>query len=164
MKKILLSTFVLIAFALSVVIFQLSCKKDVIAQEPAYTVPIASTTKLGGVMVDGTTIIIDKQGKISSVPIVIEYSDVVYIIESGIDGDPELWKINMDGTMNQRLPIALPAGLAIDPYNIGFKRTLNKIIFGAKNKNSGDQKYIFTCNVDGTELRKVLEVNDDFVL
>ncbi len=83
LKKLVLSTIVLTAFAFSLLLVQLSCKKDVVAQVASYILPIASTTKLGGVMVDGASVIIDKEGKITAVAAIIEYDDVIYCKETG---------------------------------------------------------------------------------
>jgi len=131
----------------------------------SYILPIASTTKLGGVMVDGTSVIIDKEGKITAVAAIIEYSDIVYCKEEGANGDPEFWRVDMTGVVNLPIPIALPANLVIEPFSIGFKRTTNKIIFGAETRQDGDRKrYIYTCNLDGSELKRIMEVEEDFVL
>lgn len=171
MKKILLSTIVLTAFGLSLILVQLGCKKDAIAAQIAsYVLPIASITNLGGVMVDGTTITINKEGKISTVPIVVvgpvpetvEFSEIIYVKEDGVDGNPEFWKVNMDGTGNQRIPIVLPANLAIEPNDISFKRTTTKLIFGLSDDDGSN--YIYTCNLDGSGLKRIVEVDDDFTL
>lgn len=175
MKKILLSTIVLTAFGLSLILVQLSCKKDsMAAQIASYVLPIASITKLGGVMVDGTTITINKEGKITAVPTVVvgpevpavvEFNEIIYCHEEGINDYPEFWKVNMNGTGNQRIPIALPANLVIDPFTIGFKRTTTKIIFGVEGSDGEGSRYLYTCNLDGTGLQRVLEIEDEeFVL
>ncbi|RZJ89397.1 MAG: hypothetical protein EOO20_11095 [Chryseobacterium sp.] len=171
MKKILLSTLILTAFGFSLILIQVGCKKDAIAAQIAsYVLPIATTTSLGGVMVDGTTIIIDKEGKISTVPIVVvgpvpetvEFSEIIYVKEEGANGSPEFWKVNMNGTGNQRIPIVVPANLEIEYNEISFKRTTTKLIFCLRGDN--DHNYIYTCNLDGSALKRIVQVDDDFSL
>jgi hypothetical protein len=180
MRKLFLSTIVLTGFGLSLILVQIGCRKDAIAQIASYVLPIASSTQLGGIMVDGTTITITKEGKISAVPVVIvgpdtppptpepvtyEPTEIIYVKEEGANDKPEFWKVNMDGTGNQRIPIMLPANFVIEPFDIGFKRTSTKIIFGVQNNNNtGESNYIYTCNLDGTGLTRVVGIDNDFVL
>lgn len=196
MKKILQSTVVLTAFALSLILVQLSCRKDVVAQIASYILPIASKTTLGGVMIDGTSITINNEGKISSTPTIFapespiasntglgyvmvdgttvvidkegritagDYKSFFYCKEEGTNDNPEIWSVNMDGSGNRPVPIPLPAGILIEPFNIGLKRTATKIIFGAQNKNR-HIRYIYTCNLDGSGLMKILETDEDIIL
>ncbi|WP_114940253.1 hypothetical protein [Mucilaginibacter endophyticus] len=66
MKKLLLSAAALMAFSIAISIFQMSCTKIANSQTPSYTLQPATTTKLGGVIPDGTTISVDATGKISA--------------------------------------------------------------------------------------------------
>lgn len=197
MKKILRSTVVLTAFAFSLLLVQLSCRKDVVAQIANYILPVASKTTLGGVMVDGTSITIDKEGKISSTPTIFapqspiasttalgyvmvdgktividkdgkitapDFTNFIYCKEHGTNDKPEIWIMNMDGSANRPIPIALPGGISIEPFDVGLKRTATKIIFGAENQNNRSIHYIYTCNLDGTGLTRMLEIEDDIIL
>jgi hypothetical protein len=185
MKKLLLSSIVLTAFAISLLLFQISCKKEANAQASAnYTLPIASTTQLGGVMVDGKSILIDKDGKISSTPAVVDiktlavdgktivvdkdgklsaiqvptdYNEIIYLTSIN-SGDPgaEIWKVNLDGTGNQKINIALPSDLQIDGNYPGFSRTPTKIIFAAEYKAIKDGTFVYVCNLDGSGLKQIL--------
>lgn len=86
MKSILKVSFVLLFFSLSVVVFQISCQKEVSAQNPN-TVTNPPKNKL-----------------------VYEKT-----IQSGGGQQPvELWTCNYDGSGQQRINISLPAGLFID--------------------------------------------------
>jgi hypothetical protein len=51
MKKVFLGSIVLVFFAVSICIFQISCTKEAVAQtNNTYVVPPATTTTLGGVL------------------------------------------------------------------------------------------------------------------
>ena len=68
MKKLLLGSAALTLFAIAISIFQISCNKEANAQtNSTYTLTPATTSKLGGVIVDGTSIKVDATGKISTV-------------------------------------------------------------------------------------------------
>jgi hypothetical protein len=65
MNKLIKASIALITFAITMAIFQMCSKENVIAQAVNYVLPIATTTTLGGVKPDGTTILVDAAGKIS---------------------------------------------------------------------------------------------------
>src|SRR5258708_33394730 len=66
MNRLLKGSIALTAFAIAIGIFQMCPKENVIAQAVSYVLPIATTTTLGGVKPDGTTILVDATGKISA--------------------------------------------------------------------------------------------------
>ena len=66
MSKILKGSIVLMVFSFTIGIFQMSCTDDVIAQAMDYILPVATPSILGGVKPDGTTILVDATGKIST--------------------------------------------------------------------------------------------------
>ena len=66
MNKILKGSIVLMVFSFTISIFQMSCTDDVIAQAMDYILPVATPSILGGVKPDGTTILVDATGKIST--------------------------------------------------------------------------------------------------
>lgn len=120
MKRILLTTVVLFIFSLAITVLQVSCKKDAIAQNQPYTLPIATTERLGGVIVDGVTLKIDEKGVLSTTGDVvilnpIEDKFIVY----GFEGETprsseseatieELWTMNEDGSGKTRVNVNLP--------------------------------------------------------
>ncbi|SER85378.1 hypothetical protein [Pedobacter rhizosphaerae] len=166
MRKILLSTVVLTFFALSLILVQFSCKKYAVAQMAAYILPIATKTTLGGVMVDGTSITIDKEGKITAIPALLvgqyEFDEIIYLKEDGTNDKPEFWKVNLDGTGNVKIPIQLPPDLIIESQDVGFKRTSSRIIFGVESKSTGT--FIYSCLLNGSDLKRIVEVDGDYVL
>ncbi len=66
MNKLIKGSIALMLFAITIGIFEMCTKENVIAQAASYVLPIATTTTLGGVKPDGTTILVDGTGKISA--------------------------------------------------------------------------------------------------
>jgi len=165
MKKILLSTIVLTAFALSAILFQISCKKEAKAESPtaSYSLPKATTTTLGGVIVDGTTIKVDATGKISTVNNLSTASDgiVLYDKEREINNADydEIWRVNVDGSNNVKVNILLPANVEFEISDGGsykLTRDSKKIIFQAHNKSTNKDE-LYSCNIDGTQVTRIVE-------
>jgi hypothetical protein len=157
MKKILLSTIVLTAFSISIILFEISCKKTANADSPPYSLPVATTTKLGGVIPDGTTISVDGTGKISTVGTVAQQNKLLYMINTPQDN--ELWTSNYDGSDANKINIILPTGLAI--YDNTFTISPDhKTIFFEVYVISSNQEYIYTCNIDGTNPHQIITGGD----
>jgi hypothetical protein len=142
----------------SMLLFQISCKKDAIAETKPSDLPIATKTSLGAVMVDGETITITKEGKISAVPVVAD-GIIVYGKEEGNSGEPELWKVNVDGTQNQKIDITLPPNFELDIEMGGMKHTQNRIFFAAEDSHL-NKHYIYACNLDGSGLTRIIESSE----
>jgi hypothetical protein len=157
MKKVLLSTIVLTAFSLSIILFEISCKKTANADSPPYSLPVATTTKLGGVIPDGTTISVDGTGKISTVGTAVQQNKLLYLIPVGPAA--EIWTSNYDGSGANELNITLPAGLAIQDVNLTISPDHKTIFFIASTVSSG-QDYNYTCNIDGTNPHQILTGGD----
>ena len=117
MKKLLLSSVVLLTFAVSLLIFNVSCKKEAKAQSSQ---PII------------------QQGKI-------------FFIKS-VSNEEQIWTANYDGTNQQEINLTLPTGTSID--GISSISPDRKTIFVAVADGSTDD--IYTCNVDGSNLKKIL--------
>jgi hypothetical protein len=158
MKKVLLSTIVLTAFSLSIILFEISCKKTANADSPPYSLPVATTTKLGGVIPDGTTISVDANGKISTIGSGTQQaSKLLYGVYGSTDLTNTVWLANYDGTNPQQLNITLPTGLAIDVDNLKISPDHQTIFFSAytPSANSGGF-YIYACNIDGSNPHQIL--------
>ncbi len=65
MKKVLLGSIILVAFSIAIVLFQISCQKTAEAQMSNYTLPPATTTNLGGIMV-GSGLTVTTSGVVSA--------------------------------------------------------------------------------------------------
>ena len=116
MKKVLLSAIVLTVFSLSLLLFEISCRKTAKAQSPAYVLPVATTSKLGGVIPDGTTISVDGTGKISTVASTLapQAGKIIYLILSSSASNNQIWTANYDGSGAQKINITLPTNFFID--------------------------------------------------
>ena len=64
MKKLLLGSIVLLIFSVSIIFIQISCSKPVTAQSTSYTLPPATTSVLGGVIV-GSGLSVSSNGTLS---------------------------------------------------------------------------------------------------
>lgn len=154
MKKLLLGSLTLIAFSLAILVFQVSCKKDAVAQtNPPYTLPPATTTTLGGVMVDGTTIKVDGTGKISAtIPTPQQPLNVILFVKESASGTFEFWLANMDGSNQRKINITLPAGITLrDEAQISPDGT--KLIFNANDTNAGYHSLYSVALTGGTPVK-----------
>ena len=104
-KKLFLGSIALTTFALSIILFQVSCQKDVVAQNTTnYTLPPATTTTLGGVIVgnglsvtsNGTLSVNASGGTTQQNKLLFVKSFVVGTTETS-----EIWTVNYDGTNAQ---------------------------------------------------------------
>ncbi|HTD40053.1 MAG TPA: hypothetical protein VK671_05495 [Mucilaginibacter sp.] len=153
MKKILLTTIVLLAFTVSILLFQMSCKKEANAQSTSYILTPATTSKLGGVIPDGTTISVDGNGKISTVNAGSQQNKILYTIDES-STSRTAWTANSDGTSPQKINIVLPAGkmingitaLSPDHKTIYFTTVTTTAPYAVEN---------YTCSIDGSNLQKL---------
>lgn len=137
---------------------QLSCSK-VSAQTSNYVLAPATTSTLGGVIVDGSTIKVDASGKISAVSNnTSQLNKILYAI--GYGGGPgytnsnasEYWIMNYDGTNPKKVPVTFAAGFSYS-MNPRLSPDGQKIFFSA----SKDSKaYLYSCSIDGTNLKTLL--------
>jgi len=164
MKKLILSTIVLLAFSASVILFEVSCHKTAKAQSPNYVLPAATTTKLGGVIPDGTTISVDGTGKISTIGTAAKQQNkIIYVKNLPLAGSSglyygQIWTANYDGTGQQQINITLPTGLFIQYTPFVRLSPDQKTIFfnvsDAKMDNIGTG--FFSANIDGTNPKLII--------
>jgi hypothetical protein len=118
---------------------------------------VATTSILGGVKPDGTTITVDASGKISAISDVNSADIIVY---SKLVGNyTEIWKVRTDGSNNQKINIVLPANTELNVNDGGaFKlnRSATKLIFQAKT-TCAITGSLYSCNLDGTSVTKVVD-------
>lgn len=168
MKKLLLSTLVLLSFSISIILFQLSCKKSADAQSPSFVLSPATTAKLGGVIPDGSTISVDANGKISAISNSVQENKLLFVkifiagngnankFDSG-----EIWTANYDGSNQQKLNVTLPNGIVISTNGIKLSPDHKTIFFGAyspgvANPNLGSIESIYSCNIDGSNGHQII--------
>lgn len=120
MKKLLLSSIVLFLFSASILLFQISCQKQVNANPNQIT----------------------------------QQNKLVYI--KGFGGSTDaVWTSNIDGTNQTRIPITFPSGLSLENGQVTITPDGSKIVLVLAGF-SPDVKYIYTCNLDGSNLTKVV--------
>ena len=143
MKKLLLSSVVLIAFSISIIIFQMSCQKTVTAQ------------------VTGTLGALNK---------ILLQKSVYKLVGSTFDsiGRPpiplysntsEFYLVGYNGGTPTRINIQMPAG----EYTAGdgvIGADGDKLIFGASNLDVQPGHFIYSCSLDGSNLVRL--VNGDY--
>ncbi|RTL56074.1 MAG: hypothetical protein EKK37_16465 [Sphingobacteriales bacterium] len=155
MRKLLLSSIVLLIFAIALTVFQMSCKKEATAQQTGsnYTLPPATTTTLGGVIV-GSGLTVNSSGLLSTTPNanLVQLNTILYL-KSGATS-VEIWLANTDGTNQRKVPISLAASQVIVP---GYGERLSpdgKVVFFTVSEN---QAYnLYSCSTDGSNLKKII--------
>ena len=168
MKKVLLSTIILTAFALSIILFQISCRKTADAQSPQYILPVATTSRLGGVIPDGKTITVDGEGKISAPSTIIGSLFPVATTSAlgGVIPDGLTILVNAAGKISAPLPIAtasklggvIPDGTTITVNSNGKisayaqVQQQNKILYI---DNDSEDLTFWIANYDGTNAQKI---------
>jgi hypothetical protein len=165
MKKIFLSTIALSLFALSAILFQISCKKTANAQSSSYVLPTATTSRLGGVIPDGTTISVDGNGRISTNNIGTEKQQNKIIFTkniplAGTSGQyyGQIWTANYDGTNQQQINISLPNGLFVSYTPFVKLSPDQKTIFFYVDDFNGDKNGtgFYSSNIDGSNPKLII--------
>jgi hypothetical protein len=149
-----------LAFSISLAIFQMSCTKTANSQTPSFTLTPATTSKLGGVMPDGTTISVDPNGKISTIGNTVQQEGkLLYGIYGATDAANAIWTANYDGTSPQKINVTLPSGLAIDISNLKISPDHKTIFFSVYTPNTNGVSggyYIYACNMDGSNPHQII--------
>ena len=164
MKKILLSTIVLLAFSTSIVLFQLSCRKSANAQTTSFILTPATTSKLGGVIPDGSTISVDGSGKISAISNSTQENKLLFVkIFIAGNGNTnkfdygEIWTASYDGTNQQKLIITLPTGIVVSASAVRLSPDHKTIFFGAyAGSTASSNETIYSCNLDGSNAHQII--------
>ena len=159
MKKILLGSIALMLLSLGITIFQISCKKEAVAQkESNYVLPVATSTTLGGVMVDGTSIKVDAQGKISASSASANSTTILYRKSTeNANLSDELWSVNIDGSNKKKISINLPNGWELANEEMARITADGKNIIILAKHTATEQEAIYKCNLDGSNVVKVME-------
>lgn len=147
MKKLLMSSLVLLVFSCSIFIFQMSCKKTLLAQDK-YVLPPATTSSLGGVIV-GSGLSVSSNGVLSttaggSVPI----NKILY--QSWPMGS-HFVIINSDGTNPQNISLPFPEGADPYPREIMLSPDGKRIFYSFYDVNSNI--VLASCNIDTSDMK-----------
>ncbi|HTD40054.1 MAG TPA: hypothetical protein VK671_05500 [Mucilaginibacter sp.] len=135
MKKIFLSSIALLAFSLSIILFQISCKKSAVAASNATT---TST--------DQNKLLYLKEFYGNSSTQLFDYA--------------EIWTANADGSSPLKLNITLPTNVVIALTDPKVSRDGKTIFFNAFLTDGTHQISnnwsIYACNIDGSNVRQIL--------
>ena len=157
MKKILLSSAVLTIFAISIVLFQLSCQKESHAQTASYILPAATTTTLGGVIA-GSGLNVSPTGVLSVAPstssplnLLVYYKTVGAVVE--------IWTAKYDGTAQAKINLTIPANTEfsddaaplLSPDGTKLFFTLQSTVIGQ------DGTDLYSANINGTSVTKIID-------
>ena len=140
MKKLLLSSAVLLMFSVSILLFQVSCQKIVSAQDNKNLV----TENISKSVAD--TALIKK----------VIFKKIVLI--NGVY-TTQIWMVNYDGTNATRINIHLPSGINFsDDMNPVISPDGSKIFFTAgTDRFKGD---LYACNSNGSNAKKIINKGD----
>ena len=163
MKKVLLASVVLTAFSLAIIAFQLSCQKSTYAQVANYTLPPATTSTLGGVII-GSGLSVSSNGTLSvdSSSTTSAVNTIVFLkyINSGGNFTAQIWTSNYDGTNQKQVVVSLPTGISItagsaDGAEVKLSPDGKTIFFLAQ--DATQTAYIYSCTVSGSTVTKVVD-------
>lgn len=148
-----MGSIVLTVFAVAIVLFQMSCSKSADAQTSTYTLPPATTTTLGGVII-GTGLTVNSSGVLSVTSSGATQQNKL-IFKKVVGSTAEIWTANYDGTSAAKVNITLPSGVVFsDDMNPVVSPNGQKIFFTAGTTFNGD---IYSCNADGSTVTKVVD-------
>lgn len=159
MKKLLLGSATLLMFSIAILIFQMSCKKDAVAQTGTsnYVLPAATTTSLGGVIIgnglsitgNGTLSVNNNGGN--------QLGKILIQLYNPSTASGEIWIANYDGSDYHKINIVLPSGIKIQQEG-RLSPDGQKLFFGASSAGGVDN-YIYVCNIDGSNPQQLLTAN-----
>jgi hypothetical protein len=163
MKKLLMGSAALTLFSISIIIFQMSCKKDATAQTggTSYTLPPATTSSLGGIIV-GSGLSVTSNGTLSiNQGSSTQQNKIVYTkLNTSTPQRYDIWTANYDGTNQTKLNVTMPVGYqcAADGH-VKLSPNGQKIFFTSTQAVGGGSgpTHIFSCNIDGTSLTKIID-------
>jgi hypothetical protein len=158
MKKLLLGSAALTLFSISIAIFQISCQKDATAQTTSYTLPPATISTLGGIIV-GSGLSVNSLGVLSTTSTgggLTQLNKLIF--KKVISGSgAEIWTAKYDGTSAAKVNISLPGGVSYsDDMSPVMSPDGTKIFFtaGPTGTFEGD---LYTCNADGSNVTKIVD-------
>lgn len=156
MKKLLLSSLILLFFAITISIFQISCQKTAIAQTTTYTLPPATTSTLGGVII-GNGLNITSAGILSATTSVPTQLNLILFTKIFNAQSPsriyEIWLANIDGSNQRKVSVILPGGFTYKGES-KLSPDGNTIIFEAGTSTSIFNLY--SCKIDGSNVTAII--------
>jgi hypothetical protein len=162
MKKLLMGSIVITIFAITTSIIQVSCKKDVIAQNSSYVLPTATNSKLGGVIV-GSGLSITSDGILSTSGNSI--NKILYVVKQISPTAStlyEMWIANYDGLNKTKVGLTLPRNIVVkDDMDPRLSPDGKKIFFLAYNTDviTTPKTSLWSCNIDGSNINQIVVGN-----
>lgn len=147
-------------FSLSILIFQVSCQKEVIAQNPSYVLPAATTNTLGGVIVgNGLSV---TSGGVLSVNTTSSSAELIVFLKRNVNNQFEIWTADANGGNQKLVPISLPIGYSysfgLEGGQLKLSSDKSKIYFTASNSNNvSSPTSIFSCSITGSNVTKLID-------
>jgi hypothetical protein len=142
-------------FFISIIFFQISCKKTADAQTTNYTLPPATRTSLGGVIV-GNGLSITSNGTLS---VTSSGGGITQFNKLLIYDGQKFATINYDGIVKNFIPVTLPAGRSFrgSTPNGCLSPDGTKLFFEAYENTGGTtwKYYIYACSLNGADLTLV---------
>jgi len=152
MRKLLLSSAVLTLFAFSLILFEISCKKEIQAQTQAYTLQPATTTSLGGVII-GNGLSITSNGVISVNNQTGGTTNQDLILTSYLNSDSTLAIYDYNGNLQKTIELGNGRGSLIDAR---FSPDGAMIFFRTK-ATGGFGDRIFKMKSDGSAIQQIID-------
>jgi hypothetical protein len=161
MKKLFLGSIALTTFSISILLFQVSCKKEAKAQTNSnnYLTP-ATTTTLGGIIV-GSGLSVTSNGTLSvnSTGGTTQLNKIIFgkLVTGG--GAIEIWTMNYDGSNQTKINIVMPTGEVVNDLNPKLSPDGTKVVFlGTTTASTNNDDDIYTCNIDGSNVTKIYDM------
>ena len=161
MKNLYLGSLALTMFSISILIFQISCKKDAIAQtsNSNYLLPPSTTTSLGGIIV-GNGLSITSNGTLSLNGSTgnQQINKIIFTkLNTSIAQRFEIWTANYDGSNQTKLNILMPTGFQCGGDGDVRLSPNGQKVFFTSTQFSNSTTHIFSCNIDGTGLIRIID-------
>lgn len=159
MKNVFKGSLILAFFSISIAVFNLSCNKEASAQNnTTFSLPAATTSTLGGVIV-GQGLSVTSNGTIST------QSVGLLVFAKGGDKNNEFWTSKYDGSGQVKITISsFPPTGEIVKEGIKLSPDGKKFFFVGFTTNGQTTNVdgLYSCNVDGSGLTKLIDNIDEF--
>lgn len=162
-----MGSIILTFFSAAIILIQISCQKGFNAQSTTYTLPAATSSTLGGIIV-GNGLTITGNGTLSvsttTTPTtggLTQLNKLIFKKVIGSGSSAEIWTANYDGSNATKVNIGLPSGVVFDDNMIPvLSPNGQKIFFAAGVASSGinfsSKGDLYSCNLDGSVVTKIV--------
>ncbi len=152
-----MGSIVLTVFAGAIILFQMSCSKSAEAQTSPYTLPPATTSTLGGVIV-GTGLTVNSSGVLSTTSSgggLTQKNLILYVKNFFATNAYEYWLANIDGTSQQKINITLPSNLTLRS-EAKLSPDGTKVIFTVNDSSTGNDA-VYSVSATGGTPTKIID-------